>query len=941
MFSDTAQEIAKSRYLQGNEECIEDMFSRVANALANVEKDDVDAWRDKFYSVMYNKQFLPAGRTLANAGTEHPVVANCVVLPIYDSMESIGQTLKDAMLLQQQGCGLGFNFSHLRPAGYKTHTSNGVASGPVSFMRIYNTVFSTIKQQGRHGANMGILNIYHPDIIDFITCKEIEGELNNFNISVLVTDKFMKIASETPDKPFMCEFNDKKVKPRNVHRQTDMFGTKEVVEEIDITYGEILNLLAKYAHKNGEPGILFYDMINKTNPAPGLGDIITSNPCVSGDTWISTTGGLTQVKDLIGKQFEARIENNFYLSSEKGFFKTGRKDVYRLVTENDNQVKVTKDHKIRTTNGWKEAQNLTKEDTILLHWDVEDKLKSFSFARNEPVYDCVIPDIQMFEGNGFILHNCGEQNLHFYDNCNLGSINVAEFVKENTSQELKVDYTKLSQVVDVAVRMLDNTIDLFDHSVPAINDMAKNNRRIGLGIMGFADLLFKLNIRYGSVDSTQLARDLMDFINWKARMVSQKLGKNKGYYPNRENGALGNKYVRNVARTSIAPTGSISMLLDVNSGIEPYFSLAYKKKIRAGEFDYVSPDLIEALEYFGYDKFKIKTIVDNLMSGISLEEISRDIIEMPINVLESFVTSMDIGWQEHISVQEAFQYNTDNSISKTINFPESALVQDIINSFIYAWKHNCKSITVYRNKSRVNQVLTTVDDLRVELEENNYKGNWDETKTYEEGDVMMIDDKLYKLEKNVSSDEKTYFNFVENPILKRPQDVYGKTIKIVTAHGNMYIVINYWEHNGELKPFEVFTHIGKEGGDLHSYMSAITRMVSMALRSGVQVTDVIEQLRGISCHVSWDNGQRIEGPVDAIAYALAKVNDSLHTEKYVNTKDVEAKVHAEIESKVLESLSYEMEMASIENGVKCPECFSQIVNQEGCLMCPTCGWSKC
>ena len=784
-FSESAELIASERYAQEGDENLEDIFERVAEGLSGVEyiymddktrlEDMPGKIQDEFYNAMIEKKLIPAGRTLTNSGTERGVVANCVVLPIEDSMDGIGSTLHKAMLLQQQGCGLGFDFSSLRPAGFSTKYSQGLASGPVSFMKIYNNVFSTIKQQSRHGANMGMLRIDHPDILDFITCKQVEGDIKNFNISVLVTEEFMLTLLKNPHNIWKGRFEGKDYSLRNIKHKEDMFGSHEIVEEVEITVGHLWQVLCQAAHSNGEPGVAFVDTVNKYNPLPGLGPITCSNPC-------------------------------------------------------------------------------------------------------------------------------GEQMLHAYDNCNLMSINLAEFYLDSPIDDKidrsHIDWDELEKTVFTGIHMLDNTIDLFDHKVEEINKMAKANRRVGLGVMGFADLLFKLKIRYGSKQSLELAELLMEHINSCAYQASVKLGKKRGRFSNWKNSIYSErgdhleKSIRNAARTSIAPTGSISMLFDVNSGIEPYFSLAYKKKIRMGTFDYVSSDFLKALEsHEEYTEKSKDEILGHLMKGLTLSDIHRDYIELPHDLIDVFVTSMEINPLEHVRMQAAFQKNTNNSISKTINLPKKATVEDIMDIYRTAWELECRSITVYRDGSREVQVLNTGKDKQVEEE------------------VKPL--------------------HVFHGIIERPRSVAGKTTMIRTAHGNMYVTVNSWDYDGEDRPYEVFVHIGKEGGDLHSYMSALTRTISMSLRSGVPASEVVNQLRGISCHANWHDGQRNEGPVDAIAQVLSKFTDL-----------PEASANIEAKKPLVAQSVITSEMAS-EIINLCPSCLNGTVMQEGCETCNLCGWSKC
>ena len=512
----------------------------------------------------------------------------------------------------------------------------------------------------------------------------------------------------------------------------------------------------------------------------------------------------------------------------------------------------------------------------------------------EDVYDCTVYDIHTFDANGFVVSNCGEQSLHPYDSCNLGSINVAAHYKSEDG----IDYESLGRTVELSVRMLDNTIDLFNHSIDEVNGMAKRNRRIGLGIMGFADLCFKSRTRYGGNRSINLAEQLMGFINGRADYYSIELAKSKGNFPNHHLSIYGNEFahedgytktpMRNAARTSIAPTGSISMILDVNSGIEPWFNLVYTKKVRAGEFSYISPVFESALRdnFEGYD---MKEILSHLHKGLSLNEINRDYIEIPEWILDVFVTTADITPKEHINIQAAFQKHTDNSISKTINLPNNATVNNINEAGRYAWFKGCRSVTFYRDGSREHQVLNT---------------GAGESKQAHTGPHE------HKLPEHFHG------------VIDRPSTVHGETHMIQTAHGKMYVTVNMWEYNGETKPYEIFAHVGKEGQCSHTYVSAITRIVSLALRSGVLIEDIVSQYKGISCHTGWHEGRRNEGPIDALSQVL---------EKFVNNKEFEGKlIKGDSVSEIPLGLS------------PCTNCESgHVITEEGCLKCMSCGWSKC
>ncbi|KKU80179.1 MAG: Ribonucleoside-diphosphate reductase, partial [Candidatus Peregrinibacteria bacterium GW2011_GWA2_47_7] len=562
----------------------EEMYERVAKALAEVEKQygasdlEVAKYNEQFYTALSNFEFTPAGRSLANIGAPTRVVANCIVLHFDDTMESIFETLRDAALLQQAGSGLGFAWHLLRPAGLRTTKTRGMASGPISFLRAYNEAFGVIKQQGRHGANMGVMRVDHPDILEFIESKWKEGDLVNFNISVSMTDEFMqKVRSRDPS-AWLCEWKGKKMKPRRVVRNS----RGAVVDTIEETLSahELMQRILSAAWRNGEPGVLFPDAANRSNPVPHLGRLEATNPC-------------------------------------------------------------------------------------------------------------------------------GEQWLHDGDVCNLGSVNLAKFVRNGA-----LDTERLEYVTRISTRMLDNVIDISDFPVEKVNARFKDNRRVGLGIMGFADLLYQLRIGYNSTEGLAMARKVMKIVNDAAIDESKKLAQQKGVFPNWEKSIFGpqgqNVKRRNAALTTVAPTGSISMILDCSSGVEPFFALAYYKEVMGGQrLPYLNRFLEEELKERGlYTDALIEKIL-RLGSIQSLEEIPEDMKKV-------YVTAMDITADDHIHMQAAFQEHVENSISKTINFSNSATIDDVEKGYILAWELGCKGCTVYRDGSREVQVLNLHKDEKNE-----------------------------------------------------------------------------------------------------------------------------------------------------------------------------------------------------------------------------------
>lgn len=553
--------VLENRFLMHDErgnviETPRQLFTRVAKVLADVEKKDKKKWADAFFEVMSNLEFLPAGRTLNNAGTPQNQLANCFVLPIEDSMEGIFDAVKWTAIIHQKGGGTGFNFSKLRPKGdVVTKSSGGFATGPISFMKVFDTATRQVMQGGKkRGANMGILNVDHPDILEFITCKQTEGEISNFNISVGVTDKFMEAV--------VADKNYELVNPRD----------GEVVKRLSAR--TVFDQITALAWRTGDPGMIFLDAINRNNP-------------------------------LLQKY------------------------------------------------GRMEATN-----------------------------------------------PCGEQPLHPFDACNLGSINLAKFVKDG-----KVNWKRLGEVVAIAVRMLDDVIDACNYPLPQISETVRQNRRIGLGVMGWADMLYRLGISYNSEEGIKLAEDVAKFIQDKSWEASEEVAKEKGVFPRWKDSefATRKRRVRNVAITTIAPTGSISMVADCSSGIEPVFALSYTKNVvsDAGLF-YTNKYFEEALENLVFKK--------GLEKDLILKEVSRTgsvngVLGVTRELQKTFVVSHDIAPDWHVKMQSAWQKYTDNAVSKTINFPFEATIDDVEKAYISAWKAGCKGITVYRDRSKDVQIL--------------------------------------------------------------------------------------------------------------------------------------------------------------------------------------------------------------------------------------------
>ena len=748
--TENALKVLEKRYFRKDENgvLIEDWQKMLTRVAANIASGDEEKTR-RFYRLMDAGYFLPNSPTLMNAGGDLQQLSACFVLPLEDSMESIFETVKNAALIHKSGGGTGFSFSRLREANARVRSTNGVSSGPLSFLKVFNAATDAVKQGGtRRGANMAILNVDHPQILDFITCKENPAALNNFNISVGVTEEFMQAVANDDEYNLISPHTgaiSKKLKAR------DVFA-----------------LIVKMAHKNGEPGIVFLDRLNNANPTPALGKIESTNPC-------------------------------------------------------------------------------------------------------------------------------GEQPLLPYEACNLGSINLALLIKDGD-----VNWDKLKEVVQDSVDFLDAAIDVSKFPLPQIENISKANRKIGLGVMGWADLLFQLKIPYASEEAVTLAAKLMEFIDFYAKKHSSELAVKKSAFPNfpesiYANGSLKRETlnqdweslkekikkegIRNATLTTIAPTGTISMIADTSSGIEPQFSLAYVKNVMDGEkLLYVNKYLQKALEEKGIYN---KKLLEEILTRGSLACIE----DIPEELQKVFQTAHDISPEWHIRMQAAFQKYTDNAVSKTINFPNSATVEDIQSAYELAYHLGCKGVTVYRDGSRESQVL--------------YLGT------------------------QMTTSEKTDQKVAPRT---RPEITKGITQRLETGCGHMYVTINT-DAQGAC---EVFIQMGKVGGCASAQLEAIARLVSLALRSQIKIESITRQLKGIRCQSPmWNKGKMITSCGDAVGQALEQFV-TFYTKGQIQSGEFSAENENPDSPK------------QFGNGFAlCPDCGNTIEHTEGCLKCPACGWSKC
>jgi len=1134
--SDNARVILEKRYLKKENgipiETPEDMFRRVARAVATAEvffeptmtEDKLEEYTNRYYELMTSWCFLPNSPTLMNAGRELGQLSACFVLPVEDSMEAIFTAVKDAALIHKSGGGTGFSFSSLRPKNSPVRSTGGVASGPVSFMKVFNAATEAIKQGGtRRGANMGILRVDHPDILEFVACKENNNDLTNFNISVGLTAEFMEALAR--DDYYELKFGEK------VYQK--------------IKAAEVFDMIVSHAWSNGEPGIIFLDRLNEDNPTPELGEIEATNPCVTGDTWVTTSKGPRQVWELVGRPFKAIVNGLPYETGKEGFFKTATKSVVKLRTQEGYSIRLTAEHRVlrvvdrtryRIISEWVPVIKLKPGDQILLHnhrslakwpgeltegegyllgllvgdgvlkkdtailsvwaketavnglqaevgvasvmqlalcyakalphrsdfngwipvrgrnefrlksaslktlaermgmgpgvktvtpeierassdgyqgflrglfdcdgsvqgnqkkgvsirlaqsdldllhavqrmllrlgiastiyeerrpagihslpdgkggtrkykikaqhelvisgdnlalfaervgfgdsdkaWKLRSLLRAYRRRINrerfvaiilsveddgvEDVYDVQVPGVNAFDANGFFTHNCGEQPLLPYEACNLGSINLANMVKESS-----INWDKLAETVHWSVRFLDNVIEINVYPLENIKAMAHGNRKIGLGVMGWADMLFKLHLPYVSEEAVELGHKVMAFIQEEARQASRELAIMRGSFPNIEHSIYRGQQLRNATCTTIAPTGTISMIAGASSGIEPVFALAYTKNVLDGA------SLIEVNTVFQsyiaehFSPAEGEAIINRIASGAAIS----DIEQIPADMRRVFVTALEIAPEWHIRMQAAFQANTDNAVSKTVNFPVTATKEDVHRTYELAYQLGCKGVTVYRSGSREQEVLLS----------------------------------------GAANPRSKLPACLKTHPRPRPKRTCGITEQVKTGCGKMYITVNY-DQEGLI---ETFITTGSSGG-CSGFTEGVSRLISLALRANIAPEAIIDQLTSVSCpnflrRRATDKNIIGKSCPDIIGRVLSQELKNLqHDDSHQLPSDFCAQALAEISATLekhqpdFQPVTSAEEAELIRQGI-CPECGSNLHFQEGCVSC-NCGFSRC
>ncbi|MSR22917.1 MAG: vitamin B12-dependent ribonucleotide reductase [Gemmatimonadetes bacterium] len=816
--SENARLVLAKRYLikdeQGNPaEEPETMFWRVARVIADVDgrygasEAGVEELARQFYDLMTTGKFEPNSPTLMNAGRPLGQLSACFVLPVDDALSNgksgIYDTLKAMALVHQSGGGTGFAFSRVRPQGDTVRSTMGVASGPISFMRLYDASTEVVKQGGtRRGANMGILRVDHPDIREFVTCKDDTSQVTNFNISVAITDRFMEAVRTDSEYDL--------VNPR-----TGVIVRRENAREV-------FDLIVHGAWKTGEPGVFFIDRANEYNPVPELGSYEATNPC-------------------------------------------------------------------------------------------------------------------------------GEQPLLAYDVCNLGSLNVGAFVIRDTPSDAapkdRIDWDAMAGAIHLSTHFLDNVIDANRYPLVAIEELAQTIRRVGLGVMGWADLLVRVGVPYNSEDGVDLGRKVMEFVNEEARNASERLAETRGVFPAWERSIWGpddacarrpdgiriraERRLRNCNITTVAPTGTISIFAGCSGGIEPLFAVAFMRNQAGALMPDVNEDFIGIAKEHGWYS-------EGLMARIASEgHIHFD--EVPSEVQRAFVTSHGISPEWHVRMQAAFQDHTDSAISKTTNFAYEATEKEVREIYELAFELGCKGVTVYRDGSRPMQVLSTGKTGKSEATDVE-KADLEQRLADSREEAHRLGVEIERLHSDI--EERDEDARAGRHKRQRPPLLKGRTVKMNSPLGDLYVTINEDEQG---RAFEVFCTLGKAGGAAMADTEAIGRLASLALRSGIPITAVRDQLRGISCDRAVGVGpNKVLSAPDAVAQAI---------ERYLAEREgVQEELPMPPPVRVAGGAGARPQPRAALSAVQldqsflgsCPDCGTgQLAYEEGCVKCHVCGYSEC
>lgn len=900
ILTETAETVLQRRYYLEGEDW-SGLCARVARTVAAAEDERGRVeYEEQFYNAIHDLDFLPNSPCLMNAGTDLGQLSACFVLPIDDTLDSIFSAVKNGALVNKTGGGTGYSFSKLRPKNSAVCSTNGVASGPVSFAQVFDAATDVIKQGGRRrGANMGVLDVSHPDIKEFIACKQDRNLLTNFNLSVAITDDFMNAVNG--------DENYALVDP----------STGETTQEVPAR--EVFDLIVSSAWENGEPGVFFIDAANRANPTPWLGKILGTNPCWSGDTMVWTADGPQRFDALAesGKDVLVLTQDDeghlFYSTMRSPRITAESAPLVKITFDNGTSVTCTPNHKLylrsggtilaselkqgdsisslyrhkanskgylKLTNGIESvvehhvlgyariaaqvgcSKHLVRKRLQEACQPVNHKVASVEYIEGTvPVYNGTVDGTHRYfvhcgENDAILSANCGEIPLLPYEACVLGSINLGRFVNNRS-----IDYSRLRYMVRLATRFLDNTIDVSKYPIPEITAMVRKTRKLGLGIMGLHDMLIKMEFPYASEEGRELAANVMQIVHEEALKTSEELANEKGVCPVFDEHTR--PYRRNAALTSIQPTGTVSMIANCSSGCEPYFALVNRKNVMDNDsFIMVNPLFEEAAKNGGWYS-------NELMERVAERGTVVGDPDVPEKWQRIFMCAQDISVEDHILMQATLQTNgVDAAISKTINMPITATKEDVRRAYLKGWTLGCKGLTVYRDGCRTGQVLT-VGTKQDGAEQETTSHPFEPIRSGKMELPDVLESKRYRL-----------------------KDKNGQTI---------YIIICFTGDGYPVEVFAKFPYDNRIEQQEQSTMWATTcRMVSLALRCGIDIGEVIKQLDRASGHM----------------------------------RDLPAQL-----SKLLKTFM------STQHGYdagSCPDCgVGKLVFQEGCMVCASCGYSKC
>lgn len=945
--SPTAMRVLEARYLLKDKttgnivETPWDMFHRVAKAVAEAElafvhkvgqeraAENQTRYAAEFQGAMAHLDFLPNSPTLMNAGTANSQLSACFLLPVEDDIESIFETVKHMAMIFKSGGGVGLPMSRLRQKGARVKSTGGVSSGPVSFMRVYNTTAEVVAQGGkRRGALMGVLRVDHPDILEFINVKQDLTQLTSFNLSVAVTDQFM----------YAVEAGE----------NYDLYDPRGCASVGRLSAREVWGQIVACAHRTGEPGIVFIDAVNHAHASEtGLpGFIEGTNPCVTGDTWVVVADGMIEkVGNLVGCPCNVFVHGQMYAT--KGFFFSGRKEVFEVVLNHGAlSVKATADHTFFRYDGdilrkVKLSELLVGDLLPLEHPTIEQTtgmITSIDPCGVEDVYDIQVPGVNAFVANGIVVGNCGELPLLPYESCNLASINLSNFVKnEYRTGAAFIDHDRLEFVASLVTRFLDDVIEVNRLPLPQIEEATRRTRKIGLGVMGFAEMLIKLGVRYGTDASVSVLRDVLKTVHAGALKTSVALGDERGHY---DMHGEGDGPRRNATLLAIAPTGSISMIADVTGGIEPMFAVTVKRESVLDGVPFIQTNSVvaELMEKNGWSKDEISMAMEGVIAGKPFSQAAKDAcVHKNADDFSCVVCAHEVWPDRHVAMQAAAQTYVDSAVSKSVNLPHEATQDDVAAVFKQAYTMGCKGITVYRDGCREHQPMSVAAEPDVSKEKGKLL-----TPSPVDGDkvgeghtemlnkTMNWQDALVRLKRlgieppQPLAEEKPHGDVPKLRPKERPDVLPGSTVKLQTGCGTLFVTISTDEHG---QPVELFAHHGKAGVCSQAQCEAIGRLCSMSLRSGIDPDAVVNQLRGITCHETAGMGpKKVLSCADGIAQAIGQVLAALQK------KAPQAPPKDDPEATRKTSLSF---------SGSCPQCGSGTIREAGCVVCKVCGWERC